>query len=207
MIRKVVYVRFPLKYTLKRKNISTMEYQVYSQLNFVLFQSACLIILVCLCETSLPLGLSYTQQGSAHLQRALSFPSLYGAFSDETGNLIAYLHQNYIVNVTETDLHYLQDTRVMDHVSSLSSCPWKYVLTRDDNRIPSTLVESRCIGSRCQSENSADVQGRCRSYCQCQEVYRYVQVKRKRISNSLQNAIFGTVWERMAVGCTCTCDF
>ena len=170
-----------------------------------LFQSACVIMLVCLCDTCIPLGLSYTQQGSAHLERALSFPSLYGALSDETGNLIGYLHQNYIVNVTETDLHYLQDTRVMDHVSSLSSCPWKYVLILDDNRIPSTLVESRCIRSRCQSEHSSDEQGRCSSYCQCQEMYRYVQVKGKRISNSLQNAIFGT--ERLSVDCTCTCDF
>ena len=29
-------------------------------------------------------------------------------------------------------------------------------------------VVPRCIGSRCQSENTANVQGRCRNYCQCQ---------------------------------------
>lgn len=114
------------------------------------------------------------------------------------------LRQNHVVNASENSLPDLSPSRGLDHLSSSGSCPWRYVITRDDNRIPSTLIESRCINSNCQGVDRNSDDG-CRAACHCQEVYRFVKVKRKRVSTS-RIAMFSEVWERLAVGCTCTCD-
>lgn len=68
------------------------------------------------------------------------------------------LRQNHVVNASENSLPDLSPSRGLDHLSSSGSCPWRYVITRDDNRIPSTLLESRCINSNCQGvdRNSDD---------------------------------------------------
>lgn len=148
---------------------------------------------------------SHGHRGVDTLKQSLSIPRLHGALRDETEYVMDILRQNHVVNASENSLPDLSPSRGLDHLSSSGSCPWRYVITRDDNRIPSTLIESRCINSNCQGVDRNSDDG-CRAACHCQEVYRFVKIKRKRVSTS-RIAMFSEVWERLAVGCTCTCDF
>lgn len=84
---------------------------------------------------------------------------------------------------------------VYNHISKRSSCPWRFELNVDENRIPREIFEAKCRTRHC----SGSVIGGCELQ-RCEEIKHFTFVKR-RVSEST----FKSILEPIAVGCTCAC--
>ncbi|XP_062586392.1 uncharacterized protein LOC134247990 [Saccostrea cucullata] len=150
-------------------------------------------------------GITYSTQnvienhfGVKSLKDSFFLASRHGSLREETAGIMNTLRLDHDINITVTDLPLDQPMPGYEHYSTLSSCPWKYVITRDVNRIPSAMIEAKCLNANCQSVNT-NHDLHCRTACHCQEVYRFVQVKRKSTSDGRRSQ-YSKVWERLAVG-------
>jgi hypothetical protein len=74
--------------------------------------------------------------------------------------------------------------------NQIASCPWTYVRTVDENRVPNVLWEARCV-CRC-GVNAADCH-----YYRCMPVYTYIKVLRRLSCMDIRPEFFP-----LAVGCT-----
>jgi hypothetical protein len=101
-----------------------------------------------------------------------------------------------LVNITRTDIEHCTAPRSNLFLTGRSTCPWKFVLNNDQNRIPKEIYEAKCRTETCLGTN---IQG-CTTQ-KCREVQYFTWVKRR-----ASRQRYHRVLEPISVGCTCTCD-
>lgn len=134
------------------------------------------------------------------------FTKPFSILTDESMAVVdpAYRHTVVEGNVTTTNI--LVEPRggsaFVEH-RLRAICPWTYVENVDNERIPSTIVEAKCIRRRCRGCSSHYYHDSQLRRPACSEVYYYASVMRKTGCDENGRSQYETALQRISVGCTC----